>query len=61
MNDLTARRKGGGSRKYAIMTAATFIVFLAVWQVLAQYRILGRYTPTPLMVANAFIFQAVKV
>ncbi len=57
MNDLTARRKGGGSRKYAIMTVATFIVFLGVWQLLAHYRILGRYTPTPWMVAKAFVFK----
>lgn len=44
--------------KYTMMTVITFIVFLVVWQILASNDIIvGKYTPSPSEVLQAFFFK----
>lgn len=52
----------GASARYGLMTALTFVIFLLLWQFLASYNLLvGKYTPSPLEVVNAFFFKLEKV
>lgn len=43
--------------QYSLMTALTFLAFVTLWQLLSENGFLGKYTPTPLEVCNAFVFK----
>ncbi len=52
------RLRSGNRAKYHIMTAATFVIFLALWQILAMNDlVVGEYTPSPTEVLQAFVFK----
>ena len=49
---------GKQNLKYSLITVATLVVFLVIWEALASRDLLvGRYTPSPLEVYDAFIFK----
>ncbi len=43
--------------RYTLLTSATFIIFLIVWQIAGSLGLLGNYTPTPYEVLQAFFFK----
>lgn len=43
--------------RYTVMTIITFVVFLILWQLLAMFDLIGKYTPSPVEVVQAFIFK----
>lgn len=44
--------------KYSLITVATLLVFLMLWEALASHNILvGKYTPSPLEVYDAFVYK----
>lgn len=48
--------------KYTAMTVVTFVVFFALWQLLAMNDwLVGRYTPSPTEVLEAFFFKLENV
>lgn len=48
--------------KYTTMTVITFVVFFALWQLLAMNDwLVGRYTPSPTEVLEAFFFKLENV
>ena len=49
--------RGSENRKYNLITCVTFLAFLILWQLCAQYDIVGRYTPAPTEVFQAFLFK----
>lgn len=53
---------GKQNLKYSLITVATLVVFLVIWEALASRDLLvGRYTPSPLEVYDAFIFKLVSI
>lgn len=43
--------------RYPLLTVLTFIVFLAVWQILVMTGLAGNYTPSPVEVCQALVFK----